>query len=290
VTLAATSPTPSAAEVRARSFESASLGRSVDYVVDLPPDYESSTKTYCVIYALHGLFEGPEFWQRRGLDQVMQAGRESGQAPDCLVVAVDGDNSFFVNGPAGRYEDLVTKDLIAHVESTYRVGGPRALLGVSMGGYAALRIAFTHPGLFRAVATHSAMLLERPPTAAQGAGEWHMRAFHKAFGDPIDTTLWEKNDPISIARAVDPGEVTALYMDCGAQDRYGLAHGHRALAAVLDERGVPYVLELPPGDHGYEFVRRRLPESLSFLASHIHGGVRPHREFTVGSDPLLNEC
>ena len=126
------------------------------------------------------------------------------------MVAVDGGNSFFVNAPGGRYEDLVTKDLVAHVESTYRVvpgRKGRALLGVSMGGYAALHVAFEQPGLVAAVATHSAMLLERIPSADQGAGRWHMAAFNKVFGDPIDPALWAESDPLAWARKVDPKAV-----------------------------------------------------------------------------------
>jgi enterochelin esterase family protein len=265
------------AEVRAGAFESASLGRPVSYVVDLPPGYDDSSERYEVVYALHGLFEGEGFWERRGLARVMRQAREDGQAPDGLVVAVDGGNSFFLNGPRGRYEDLVTKDLIAHVEATYRVkpgSRHRALLGVSMGGYAALRIAFTHPDLFAAVATHSAMLLEAPPSAARGARRGHMRAFHGAFGDPIDSELWNRNDPLALAREVDPGALPALYLDCGEQDRYRLARGHRALGRILDERGATHQLWLPPGDHGYEFVRGRLPESLRFISLAL-GDVLP---------------
>jgi S-formylglutathione hydrolase FrmB len=264
------SATPVAAAVRAGSFESPSLGQQVSYVVDLPSSYDGSSKRYPVIYALHGLFEGAGFWERRGLARELSRLRSSGAVPEVVVVAVDGDNSFFVNGPRGRYEDLVTKDLIAHVESTYRVEGGarhRALLGISMGGYAALRIAFTHPDLFAAVATHSAMLLETPPSAAQGAGQWHMRAFHTVFGNPIDEALWNANDPLALARAADATTGPALFVDCGAQDRYGLARGHRTLARILDERGVPHTLELPPGDHGYDFVRGRLALSLPFLAA-----------------------
>ena len=113
---------------------------------------------------LHGLFEGSGFWERRGLATLLAGWREKGALPEFLVVAVDGGNSFFVNGKAGRYEDMVTRDLIAHVESSYRVVPGRAgrgLLGISMGGYAALHIAFDQPALFAAVATHSAMLLEQ---------------------------------------------------------------------------------------------------------------------------------
>jgi S-formylglutathione hydrolase FrmB len=255
--------------VRPGTFRSEALGREVSYVVDVPLSYDGSgNRRYPVVYALHGLFEGSGFWERRGLAPILAGLRETKAVPEFLVVAVDGGNSFFVNAPGGRYEDLVTKDLIAHVESTYRVAPGRkgrGLLGVSMGGYAALHIAFDQPGLFAAVATHSAMLLERIPSPDQGAGRWHMAAFNKVFGDPIDAALWAENDPLAWARKVDPKTAPALYLDCGAEDRYGLATGHRDLHKILDERGVAHAFELPPGDHGYDFVRARLEKSLRFL-------------------------
>jgi len=260
---------PLAAEVRQGTLRSEALGREVSYVVDLPLSYDGSgARKYPVVYALHGLFEGSGFWERRGLAPILAGLRASGTVPEFLVVAVDGGNSFFVNAPGGRYEDLVTKDLVAHVESAYRVvpgRKGRALLGISMGGYAALHVAFEQPGFAVAVATHSAMLLERVPSAEQGAGRWHMAAFNKVFGDPIDTALWADNDPLAWAHKVDPKAAPALYLDCGAEDRYGLATGNRDLHKILDERGVAHAFELPPGDHGYDFVRARLEKSLRFL-------------------------
>jgi S-formylglutathione hydrolase FrmB len=262
---------PAAAEVRPGSFRSEPLGREVAYVVDVPSSYDGSgERRYPVVYALHGLFERSGFWERRGLAPILARLREQGTVPELLVVAVDGGNSFFVNAPGGRYEDLVTRDLVSHVESTYRVvpgRKGRALLGVSMGGYAALRIGFTKPDFAAAVATHSAMLLEAVPTADHGAGRWHMAAFTGVFGSPIDAELWSRNDPLALAARADPGSAPALYLDCGTEDRYGLAGGHRRLRRILDERKVPHVLELPPGDHGYEFVRSRLETSLRFLGS-----------------------
>jgi S-formylglutathione hydrolase FrmB len=257
------------AEVRTGTFRSEALGRDVSYVVDLPPSYGASAgRRYPVVYAFHGLFEGPGFWERRGLAPILAGLREKGALPEFLVVAVDGGNSFFVNGPAGRFEDMVAHDLLAHVEQTYRVvpgRAGRAALGVSMGGYAALRLAFAQPSLFCAVATHSAMLLEKIPSTDQGAGRWHMAAFNAVFGNPIDPALWESNDPIALARKVDPAAVPALYLDCGTEDRYGLATGHRDLDAILKERRIPHTFELAPGDHGYDFVRGRLERSLRFL-------------------------
>lgn len=271
VAFLALAPLPAAAEVRPGTFHSGALGRDVSYVVDVPPSYDGSgSRRYPVVYALHGLFEGAGFWERRGLAPVLARLREDGAVPELLVVAVDGGNSFFVNAPSGRYEDLVTKDLVAHVEATYRVvpgRRGRGLLGVSMGGYAALHIAFEQPGLVAAVATHSAMLLERIPSAEQGAGRWHMAAFNKVFGDPIDPALWTENDPLAWAKKADPKTAPALFVDCGAEDRFGLASGHRELHRVLEERGVAHAFDLPPGDHGYEYVRSRLERSLLFLGN-----------------------
>jgi len=263
---------PLAAEVRQARFTSAALGREVSYAVDLPPSYDAApSRSYPVVYALHGLFEGPSFWEGRGLAAILATLRASG-LPEFLVVAVDGGNSFFVNAKGGRYQDMVTQDLVAHVEASYRVAKTRSgrgLLGVSMGGYGALNIAFRDPTLAAAVATHSAMLLEKVPSPEQGARRGQMAAFLQVFGDPIDLELWRANDPLARAQSLDAKTAPALYLDCGAEDRYGLANGHRELDRVLQARGVAHRFELPPGDHGYDFVRARLEKSLRFLAERL---------------------
>jgi len=259
---------PAAAEVRYATFTSPSLNKDVPYVVQLPPSYATSgARRYPVLYALHGLFESPGFWERRGLAQMLESLWQNG-VPEMVVVAADGDNSFLVDGPAGRWEQMMSRDFVAHVESTYRVTpgrAGRAALGVSMGGYAALRMALAHPDLFRAVATHSAMLLEKIPTAEEGAGRWQMAAFYKVFGDPIDTALWAANDPLALALKADPKTTPALYFDCGTEDRYGLFAGNRELHKRLEARGVAHEFGLYPGDHGYEYVRTVLDKSLRFL-------------------------
>jgi len=266
---------PAAAEVRYASFPSASLGRDVGYAVQLPPSYATGDRRYPVLYVLHGLFESPAFWEERGLPKLLGDLWTSGDVPEMVVVAVDGDNSFFVDGPLGAYERLVTRDLVAHVEATYRATpgrDGRALLGISMGGYAALRIALSRPELFRAVAAHSAVVLEEIPTAAAGAGSWHMAAFGRAFGDPIDPLLWAASDPLAWARKADPRRTPALYFDCGSEDRYGLFKGNEELHRRLQARGVAHTFALRPGNHGYDYVRSVLGYSLKFIAAALGAG------------------
>jgi enterochelin esterase family protein len=259
-------------EIKTLTFASTAVGGDVRYLVDLPESYASSERSYPVVYVLHGLFESSAFWERRGLAPIYHELVSKKEIPEAIVVVVDGGNSFFVNAPAGRYEDLVVKDLLAHVESTYRVlrgREGRVLLGVSMGGYGALRIAFEHPEAFAAVATHSAMLLLKVPAKEDGAGQWHMEAFHGVFGDPIDAFRWSAADPLELVKKADAARLPALSIDCGASDRFGLFAGNEELHRRLAARGIAHEFALPPGDHGYEYVRSVLPKSLRFLARHL---------------------
>ena len=264
--------TTASAEVRTATFRSASLGRDVRYVVDLPASYATGDRRYPVVYALHGLFEDSSFWEGRGLAALLDERRKSGAVRELIVVAVDGGSSFFVNHPGGRFQDLVTRDLVDHVDATYRTVAKRegrGLWGVSMGGYGALRLALADPDRFAAVATHSAMILTKPPTAEDGAGRYQLAAFHRVFGEPIDPRLWAANDPLALAETADPKRVPALRLDCGAQDRYGLAAGHRELERRLRARGIEVRVEIPPGDHGYEYVRTVFAKGMAFLGERL---------------------
>lgn len=256
------------AEVRHETLESKSLGRGVGLSVHLPPGYAQSKASYPLIVALHGLFEGEGFWERRGLAQQVEAAWTAKRLPEFVLVAPDGGNSFFVDSKNGRYQELVVRDVPAWAEQNLRVRPGRegrALLGISMGGYAALRIACSRPEVYGRVTAHSAMLLQHPPSRAEGAGRWHMTAFEAVFGSPLDPALWSANDPLALCTAAPPAGLPALSFDCGSEDRYGLFAGNRALHEQLAARGLPHEFGLYPGDHGYEYVRTVLERSLAFL-------------------------
>jgi|JI10StandDraft_1071094.scaffolds.fasta_scaffold54689_2 S-formylglutathione hydrolase FrmB len=265
-------PRGMAPSARAKVFESKALGTEVTYVAYLPADYETSKVSYPVVYALHGMFENASFWERRGLEPLYNELVASGVAPKAIVVSVDGGNNLFVNSSKGQYQDMLTKDLIEHVDKTYRTIAKRearALLGVSMGGYGALHTAFTRPEVYVAVATHSAMLLTEIPTIEAGARGGQMRAFTGVFGEPPDPAIWKADDPLELAKMVDAKKVPALYFDCGGQDRYGLFKGNEVLHTILDGRKIANEFSISPGDHGYDFVKSVFPKSLAFLKAHL---------------------
>jgi S-formylglutathione hydrolase FrmB len=255
-----------------RTFDSKALGAPVAYVAYLPADYATSKTSYPVIYALHGMFENSAFLERRGLTSQIDELVKAGTAPTAIIVTVDGGNNLFVNSGKGKYQDMVANDLVEYIDKNYRTLAKResrALLGVSMGGYGALNIAFSRPEVFGVVVTHSAMLLTEIPTPEQGARGGQMRAFTGVFGEPVDPAVWKADDPLELAKTVDAKKVPALYFDCGGQDRYGLFKGNELLHTILDGRKIPNEFSISPGDHGYEFVKSVLPKSLAFLKSKL---------------------
>ena len=81
----------------------------------------------------------------------------------------------YMNGETGGdIEDLIVDDLVSHLQQRYRLSDrreDRAIMGVSAGGFGALKIALRHPDVFGAVATHSAAILPADPDDLAGYAE-----------------------------------------------------------------------------------------------------------------------
>jgi len=138
-----------------------------DIAIYLPPSYDSSDKTYPVIYLLHG-FGGNEqsLVDEVGEDIVIfliDGMIDTGSLKEMMIVMPDGRNkyggSFYLNSELiGNYEDYMAVELVEHIDSSYRtIPGPegRAIAGVSMGGYGSITLGMKHPETYSGVVSLS---------------------------------------------------------------------------------------------------------------------------------------
>ena len=295
--------------VRTERFKTAALGVEKSYVVYLPAGYETSGKRYPVFYYLHGLGGDETNWTEAGKIQ---------QAADVLeleaiLVMVDGDDAFYINGVAPvdydkciadgvglfmpghesrrttcvrkrDYETYITKDLIAHIDTTYRTIASRegrAIAGLSMGGFGALHLSLRHLDLFSAAASHSglvSLLYGSPVPYVKGKVEpitdpktWGgpfveiRRWMLGLFGDDLAT--WKKYDPAALIASLEPGKL-ALYIDCGTEDEF-LFHNQAAhIHDLLLDKKIEHEYFIGAGNHTFAFWRPRVRESLRFLRDH----------------------
>lgn len=315
-------------------FDSAAMGRKIPYGIYLPNGYgaaENKDKKYPLVIWLHGMFEDHMRFHLRGGSQALDDMIGKGDAPELVLVCPSpGRNTFYINGKSAegengtgvvqdkdgdreskkpaRAEDLIVEDLLQHVDATYRVETDRrkrALMGVSMGGMAALKIAFKHPELFATVATHSAAvfpvdldkLSERYKRVM--TSQWVAPMLRETFGDPIDAELWKANSPLALVEDLPKEQLDtlAIYFDAGTKDRYDFHLTNEAMHEALEARGIPHTWrKIADGGHswGDGLAASALHESLRFVAqqfakasgqSALRGLLQPASDGGKGTSP-----
>lgn len=211
--------------IAAKSFHSATLGESVAYNVYLPSGYDTSGERYPVIYLLHGRGDSMGAWvQMKGtLDELIAAG----EIPPVIAVMPDApwsdrasyyvDSAFTGKGSPGRpVETAFTKDLIPHVDATYRTvadRGARAIAGYSMGGYGAMRYSLAHPDLFVASIVLSPAVYYPLPPKDSSAREFG--AFGRGRDSFVDSIYRKQNYPATFGPFAAAGLPVHMFIAVG---------------------------------------------------------------------------
>lgn len=272
-----TIPAFAAGRVECGSVKSKYMLDQVAYCALLPPSYDSQpTKKFPVLYFLHGLGGDQTFLVISGGWNLIEDAQEQKQITEFVVVTPQADNTFYINSKDGRahYEDFFIRDFIPQIEKHFRLLGTRAgraIAGVSMGGYGALRFAFKYPQMFTAIIAHMPALLEQLPQGSSQAGLTPYLG--TAFGRPLDEAYWKTNSPFVFARTANLAGLK-IYFDCGDQDDFGFDAGTRDLDKLLTARHVPHTEHIYPGRHSWQFVAQHLPDSLKVVSEAFNAKPR----------------
>lgn len=127
-----------------QNIRSAILHKDVHYTVYLPADYETSDRTYPVVYLLHGYSDDNTGWLQFGeINRLADKAIAEGTIPPMIIIMPNGDSSFYINSYDGKekYEDFFINEFMPTVETAYRIKAQkryRGVAGLSMGGYGTL--------------------------------------------------------------------------------------------------------------------------------------------------------
>jgi S-formylglutathione hydrolase FrmB len=254
------------------------LKQVVHYCVYLPAGYDAGAAQhpparYPVLYFLHGLGDNERTLFNSGGWTLLDDLRKQHKMGDFLIVAPEGKRSFYINSADGtvRYNDFFLQEFMPHIEGAYRIRAGRAgraISGISMGGYGALRFAFAHPELFSAVSAQSAALITESPKEldlASRTGAPLAGVLGAVFGNPIEVTHWNANSPFLLAkRNAAAVRKVAIYFNCGQEDNYGFEKGAAALHEELLKEGVKHEYHPYPGDHSLPYFLSHFAEVMEF--------------------------
>jgi S-formylglutathione hydrolase FrmB len=254
------------------------LKHEVHYCVYLPAGYDAGAaghpaQTYPVLYFLHGLGDNERTLFNSGGWTLLDDLRRQHKMGEFLIVAPEGGRSFYINSADGSvsYSDFFLQEFIPLIEAKYRVSkrrSNRAISGISMGGYGALRFAFLHPELFSAVSAQSAALITESPqeldTAAK-SGAPLGKLLATVFGSPIEVAHWKENSPFVLANRNQAAlRRMAIYFNCGQDDNYGFEKGAAVLHEQLQKEKVEHEYHPYPGDHSLSYFLDHFTEVMEF--------------------------
>ena len=278
ILLIAAGSTAAQSRIDCSALNSHILKRVVHYCVYLPSGYEAGAvqhpaRRYPVLYFLHGLGDNEQTLFNSGGWTLLDDLRNQHKMGDFLIVAPEGRRSFYINSADGsvRYSDFFLQEFIPQVESKYRIlpgRAGRAISGISMGGYGAVRFAFAHPELFSSVSAQSAALItESPQTldSASRAGAPLAGVLAPVFGEPINVAHLNENSPFLLARKNSTAlRKMAIYFNCGQDDNYGFEKGAAALHEELQKETVKHEYHSYPGDHSLTYFLSHFAEVMEF--------------------------
>ena len=233
---------------------------------------ETGTGPFPTFYLLHGLSDDHTVWARR--TRIEWYVRDL----PLIVVMPDGYRSFYtrpVDGP--DFAKHIGEELPAFIERHFQAKAERsarAIGGLSMGGYGALRVGLGHADRFCSVNSHSGAVGwgnfehktgSNAPASMRGRGDAFMREMYRIFGD---NPIGSDHDLLELAkRARAAGRLPELLLDCGVDDF--LIEDNRTQHALFEAEAIPHIYREFPGVHDWDYWDLHMREALAFHANNL---------------------
>lgn len=246
--------------------------REMPYRVVLPVDYTRADKkiVYPVIYLLHGLGGRFDKWTERSKLA------EYAAKYNYIFVTPEGGNGWYSDSatvPNDKYESYIIQELIPEIDKKFRTRtdrNHRAIAGLSMGGYGAVKFGLKYPEMFALVGSFS---------GAHGAGLWTEKevgtkgaiaeSLNGVFG-AADSETRKQNDTFKIVKEMPAEKIAALpfvYLDCGTEDF--LFQNNRDFVNLLVEKKIKHEFRQLPGAHDWKFWDAQIQEFLELSEKFI---------------------
>ena len=270
------------ASVQTVQFQSQLVVATLPYNVILPPGYQASTTSrYPVLYLLHG-------WAGHYTDWVTRTNVADYAAQYRMIVVMpEGNDSWYVDsgvGPGDKYETYILKELIPDVDKRFRTIQARygrAVAGLSMGGYGAIKYGLKYPASFVFAGSMSGAFGVTRYTENEMGGK-NLEPFMKTFG-AVGSETRKANDIFEIARGLSAARVASLpyfYFDCGTEDSGQHFNPNRELSQIFLEKKIVHEYRELSGNHSWAYWDQQVQEVLKIAARYLRtrssksGGVK----------------
>lgn len=252
------------------TVKSRALGQRADVTLFVPPSAEHVVDLP-VVMLLHGVYGSHWAWALKGRAHLTAARLIASRdlPPVALLMPSDGlwgDGSGYVPHLAQDFEAWLVEEMPALAVEAVEActpASPILIAGLSMGGFAALRLAGKYPDRFAAASAHSAL-------TDAGDLDALIEETRDAWStNPADMTVVDAL--IGARRPLPP-----IRFDCGTEDPFLAAN--RGLHRALSEEGIGHLYVERPGGHDWSYWSTEIEESFRFFGHVLRGGSASNRE------------
>jgi enterochelin esterase-like enzyme len=245
------------------------------FAIYLPPDYETSQRSYPVLYLLHGGGDDQTGWVQFGeVLHIADKAINAGEATPMIIVMPDastGRRGYF-NDITGewRYEDFFFEEFVPYIEKTYRIKGEkryRAVAGLSMGGEGTFMYALHNPDMFSSACPLSA---GTGPLSMEDVKAYLERRNIKGDTDAEVEAFFKRQSVLYLIENMQDDQKRAVrwYIDCGDDDF--LFEGNSLVHIAMRKKEIPHEFRIRDGGHTWTYWRAALPTVLSFISDAFH--------------------
>ena len=257
------------------SLPSTILNGERKYAIYLPPDYETSQRSYPVLYLLHGGGDDQTGWVQFGeVLHIADKAINKGEATPMIIAMPDaytGRRGYY-NDVRGewRYEDFFFEEFMPYIENTYRIKGEkryRAVAGLSMGGGGSFIYALRRPDLFSSACPLSA---STGSLTIDDARQRLERSGVEGLRDEEVENYYKRYSVLPLIAATPAEDIKSVrwFIDCGDDDF--LYEGNSLVHIALHKKEVPHEFRIRDGGHTWTYWRESLPVVLSFISDAFH--------------------
>ena len=257
------------------SMQSKVLKMDRKYAIYLPPDYETSQRSYPVLYLLHGAGDDQTGWVQFGeVLNIADEAIKSGVATAMIIVMPDANTvkRGYVNDVKGEwlYEDFFFQEFMPFIEKTYRIKAEkhyRAIAGLSMGGEGAFIYALHHPELFSSACPLSAATGPRDIEELKNYRLWQGV---EGITDADKESYYNRYSVLKLIENMPDNQKIAVrwYIDCGDDDF--LYEGNSLVHIAMRKKEIPHEFRIRDGVHSWTYWRASLPKVMEFVSMAFH--------------------
>lgn len=244
------------------------------YAIYLPADYETSERSYPVLYLLHGSGDDQSGWVQFGeVKHIADKAIQEGKATAMIIVMPDGNTGQrgYFNSPKGdwNYEDFFFQEFMPFIEKTYRIRAEkryRAISGLSMGGGGTFMYALHHPELFSSACPLSAST--GPISLEEASSRWEKQ--YPGISKDDLTKYYNQHSALELVKNMPDDQKKAVrwYIDCGDDDF--LYEGNSLVHIAMKKKEIPHEFRIREGAHNWTYWRESLPTVLEFISQAFH--------------------